>query len=463
MQKSFHKKKKNVGLLYEILVQELTKNILDSNNKLYLEAYQIIRKNFNKDSELYKELQYYNILSESKASVSADASKIYKKTLSSSINVDQVKLDKEITNLLEDIRKYNKLSKKDLLDNIKVNKYKDLATIQQLLEYNRNKSKYIKSIPQIIELEKCLLESVVSRSNASKQPSTYKLLNNQYQKIDDVTMKILIENYNNKYKDLLPTQKETINNFILSIGGHEKMKTHMKEEYQRLYKSIRQAKKVTTDSATAIKLNEVTNIIKSVLMHKSILLNENSIQLLLSLQNIEKYTNQIIEGVGGSKVFYDDIGNGLKSLVIVDSGKTAQPEEVTIGIKFKVKMVKTNDTLTEKDAYYAFIESLRDYVSKVFYKKLKPVFSELNYGFDDLPARYPNASINFADTTLSPSHMAKIFKFGKSLDGTIEWPITTHGSTPIETIRDRVSSALKNIVHVGVFKPSANDSWAIVR
>ena len=51
--KFFHKKKKNVGLLYEIVIQEITKNILGGSDDKFKNLYSILRKNFHKDSEFW--------------------------------------------------------------------------------------------------------------------------------------------------------------------------------------------------------------------------------------------------------------------------------------------------------------------------------------------------------------------------------------------------------------------------
>ena len=60
MQKNKHSKVRNTGLLFEILLRQVTADILDKNKKT--KALDIIKENFNKNTELGKELGLYNLL-----------------------------------------------------------------------------------------------------------------------------------------------------------------------------------------------------------------------------------------------------------------------------------------------------------------------------------------------------------------------------------------------------------------
>ena len=61
MRKVKHNKIRNTGLLYEFLLRQITLDVLNSDNTS--NAVQIIKKRFNENSELGKELALYNILS----------------------------------------------------------------------------------------------------------------------------------------------------------------------------------------------------------------------------------------------------------------------------------------------------------------------------------------------------------------------------------------------------------------
>ena len=59
MRKVKHNKIRNTGLLYEFLLRQVTLDVLNDNNS---RAVKIIKKRFNENTELGKELALYNIV-----------------------------------------------------------------------------------------------------------------------------------------------------------------------------------------------------------------------------------------------------------------------------------------------------------------------------------------------------------------------------------------------------------------
>ena len=64
MRKKKHSKIRNTGLLYEFLLRQVTLDVLNDNNS---RAVKIIKKRFNENTELGKELGLYNILTSKKS------------------------------------------------------------------------------------------------------------------------------------------------------------------------------------------------------------------------------------------------------------------------------------------------------------------------------------------------------------------------------------------------------------
>ena len=59
-QRTKHSKIRNTGLLFEFLVRQITTDILDNNTKN--KAVKLVKKRFNENTELGKELALYNII-----------------------------------------------------------------------------------------------------------------------------------------------------------------------------------------------------------------------------------------------------------------------------------------------------------------------------------------------------------------------------------------------------------------
>ena len=60
--KEKHNKKRNTAFLYETLVREMTRAIVDKNLELKNEIMFIIKEHFQKNSLLYRELKLYKSL-----------------------------------------------------------------------------------------------------------------------------------------------------------------------------------------------------------------------------------------------------------------------------------------------------------------------------------------------------------------------------------------------------------------
>ena len=60
--KAKHNKKRNVGLVYEMLLRYITKKIIESDEKSAKKAIKIIERRFDKNTELYKEFRLFNAL-----------------------------------------------------------------------------------------------------------------------------------------------------------------------------------------------------------------------------------------------------------------------------------------------------------------------------------------------------------------------------------------------------------------
>ena len=93
MQKNKHSKIRNTGLLFEILIRQVTADILDKSQKN--KALDIIKENFNKNTELGKELGMYNILLNKKFNSDKKADYFITEVLKSHKKLNKTRLRRE--------------------------------------------------------------------------------------------------------------------------------------------------------------------------------------------------------------------------------------------------------------------------------------------------------------------------------------------------------------------------------
>lgn len=213
-----HNKKRNVGIVYELLLKYVAKNILEENKKEAKKATKIIEKHFNKKSELYKEFRLFNALAKSKVTNTHVVASILSEAKSAvRNNIDYKKLEKEKSDLIRSIN-YNLSS--DFYYNALPN-YRDLGSIQMTINEWKKESPDIK---KLVEFESKIAEIMLKEEKA---PITNEEINASHS--DRLVLKIMTEKINKKYNsELTPEQKNIIKNYVFYSDNN---KEYLKEYF----------------------------------------------------------------------------------------------------------------------------------------------------------------------------------------------------------------------------------------
>lgn len=215
MTKHKHNKKRNTAFLYETLIQELTKAILNKNEVLHSKILSIVKEHFSKKSSLYKELKLYQILNETKNLDELTAEKLILEVKKQHQLISQEEIFKEQTMLN---RKIRKSLPSEVFSNFIPN-YKNLATIYQIFSQNL-------SPKTRVLLENELVQKLVSEVNKPKE---------KMQNIDNIVLKSFIGKFNEKYNSLYEEQKNLLSKIITSFSDNGiDLKLFLDEEVNRL-------------------------------------------------------------------------------------------------------------------------------------------------------------------------------------------------------------------------------------
>ena len=124
-----HNKKRNTIFIFESLVRELTKSVINKDFSRKKEILSIIKENFGNTTVLGKELEYYKSILESK-----DLKKGFAEKLLQEVKREHSKLNKEdiFKSQSKLIKQINKNLSSDVFMNFVPN-YKNLATVYQFL------------------------------------------------------------------------------------------------------------------------------------------------------------------------------------------------------------------------------------------------------------------------------------------------------------------------------------------
>ena len=101
MKKIKHSKFKNTGMLFELLARQITSDLISANESA---ATVILKRFFNKNTELSKEYGLYKTLSEEKFSSDSKANMLVEAVLRAKKNINKKKLSEEKYNLIKTIK-----------------------------------------------------------------------------------------------------------------------------------------------------------------------------------------------------------------------------------------------------------------------------------------------------------------------------------------------------------------------
>jgi hypothetical protein len=251
-----HSKYKNTGILFELLVRQITADTLSGKSS---KAANILKKYFVK-SELGKEYKLYETLSKYKNISESKADMILTTIIENSKTLNRSALKRQKYNLINEMQKHYDLNE---FFKTKIPSYKEYASLYTLLEiYN---SDLLSTPDQIISNKISLLESMTAVPVAAKKVEND--LMEEFKSYDKdiriLTYKVLLEKFNGKYGTLNDDQKDVLKEFINSVDNTPRLKefynnkvTYLKEELDNISKTIK-------DKAVKIKVNEVTNMLVS--------------------------------------------------------------------------------------------------------------------------------------------------------------------------------------------------------
>ena len=270
-----HNKFRNTGVLFELLVRQITADSMANQNS---KALGLIKK-FFMNSEMAKENKLYQSLVNSEQLNEQKANVVISTILEMSTKIDRVKLNKEKFNLIREIK-----SSYDFQDffKAKINNYKTLASIYVLFESYTDKK--FKNPETIISSKISILEHLTrSKDSANLSPIVEEFL--QQDKASRVLVqKVMLEKFNKKFAKLTDEQKEVLREYIQSVSDSTKLKKFLDEKFKQVRLDLLGLQKSIDEPVTKIKVQEVITLINPILESKKI--KDEQVSALLQYQEL---------------------------------------------------------------------------------------------------------------------------------------------------------------------------------
>ena len=273
-----HNKKRNVGIIYELLLRNISNALIKNDKRSAKKALNIIETRFSKSTELYKEFRLFNALAKSTVSDTSVAAAILTEAKNAARRCDTRRLNSEKSLLIRDI---NHNLKDDSFYHRRVPEYKTYATIQTLL--NEWRLADMSDLSKTIQFESKVVEWLIKQDKVTVNVEDMKNPN-----IDSLVVKIMSEKINKKYGGKLgDLQRHLLKEYVFSLTDDkdDRIRLVLNDIKDSTILDLDSLKNSTSNSVILEKIDLVRSKIYSENLEK---IDDDSISRFLVLINLRK-------------------------------------------------------------------------------------------------------------------------------------------------------------------------------
>ena len=249
-----HSKYKNTGILFELLVRQITTDTLNGNDS---KASNILKEYFVK-TELGREYKLYETLFKKTNITETQADVTLSTLLNASKHLNRKALKRQKYNLISEIKKHYDVTK---FFSHKLPHYKVQAAFYTLIESFSQETP--KNAQQVIDNKITILEHL-SAAKIEEEKIKENVLE-EFKGYDKdlriLTTKVLLDKFNDKYESLLESQKEILRELITSIDNTPKLREFHNLKVNEIKEELEGLNSEVSDKITKIKVNEVIKML----------------------------------------------------------------------------------------------------------------------------------------------------------------------------------------------------------
>jgi hypothetical protein len=251
-----HSKIKNTGVIFEMLVRQVTADTMSG--KKESSAIELIKRYFNPKTEMGKELQLYRAFFESNKLTENKAIHFIDLIIQQRKKLDNKKLANEKYNLVKEIKDTYPL--KDFMS-CKIPEYTIHASIYKtfISEITTDNSDIV-NIRDVANARFTLIEHLStppSKKPAAKENASLKEFCEQPEDLRLLSYKFLVDRFNQRYNNLDEKQKSLLREYINNVADGSSLRSYVRNEVPQIQTMLRSRIHDVTDKVVQIKLNEV--------------------------------------------------------------------------------------------------------------------------------------------------------------------------------------------------------------
>ena len=290
-----HNKIKNTGILFELLLRQITADILNDNKNAF--AAKLVKKYFSSSKPLGKEIQLYNMVLNESFTSEAQANRFLDEVLKSRTKISNASLRREKYNLIKEIRE--KYSTEDFFRS-QINNYKVRASIYGLFLTESSKDDFYPT--DIVRHRNTLVEHILK--DRTKQRKIQEQKSKEiaaYEKKDKdlrlLSYKILVDNFNSRYKNLNTIQKKLLKEYINNISNTNSLREFLNEEASKVKKILKALIPTINDKVSKIKVNEAYKQVNSLVGTKNKGVKDKNVLTLMRYYELVKELRHVTKKI----------------------------------------------------------------------------------------------------------------------------------------------------------------------
>lgn len=278
-----HSKYKNTGILFELLVRQITADTLSGGKS---QAMDLLKKYFVK-SELGKEYKLFETLLKAGKLSEGRANLLVETLVEASKKLNKSALRREKYNLIKEIKQHYNFEE---FFKTKLPNYKIQAAFSVLLEAYGGAEMVDPN--QIVQNKVTLLEHLTAKQvDTSKVQADLLEEFGSYDKdLRILTYKILLEKFNGKYANLNEQQRNILQQYVTSVDSAPKLRNFYNSRIVEVKKELAKAAKRVNNQVVKIKIQEVAKFANEVEKTTQVT-NDNIVNLLQYYELLQELSN----------------------------------------------------------------------------------------------------------------------------------------------------------------------------
>ncbi len=275
-----HTKIKNTGVLFEVLTRQVTADIIENRDS---KSVNLIKKYFNKQTTLGKELDLYNILVNESYKNRDNANRLIDAVVKSRQKLSNSSLRREKYNLIKELRDKYDVNK---LFAARIPNYKKLASIYKIFEHGTTE-KELKA-NEYVSVHSYIVESICKRVGKVVKEAPVVA---EDKEIRLLAYSLMVEKFNKKYSNLSEKQKMVLKKYINNISNTNNLHEYVSEEVMGIKSQLTKLLPEVADEITKIKLAEVIKQLDVMTVGKQRISEKALIALMRYYELIEELKN----------------------------------------------------------------------------------------------------------------------------------------------------------------------------